>query len=107
VLVRKDAFPLTLIVLLLGTLAGLRPRGGWREFARRTGPLAPSAAFGALLLVAYVSTVYAGWYYPRYFFPWLLPLPRGARHSIAWPENGSRHQSAPDHRTTCRSDSVV
>src|SRR5580765_6024570 len=74
VLARKDAFPLALILLLLAALAWLRPRAGWLELARRAGPLAPAAAFGALLLVAYVSTVYAGWYYPRYFFPWMLPL---------------------------------
>lgn len=69
---RRNAFPIALLLVLATALAWLRvPRAEWLD---RLRPAGPSACFGAALVLAYVAWINAGWYYPRYFFPLLLPL---------------------------------
>jgi hypothetical protein len=72
VIARRNAFPIGMLAVLALALAVLRvPAAALRE---RLRPAAPAACFAALLVVAYVAWLNAGWYYPRYFFPVLLPL---------------------------------
>ncbi len=72
VLARRNAFPIALAGLLAVTLALARVPA--RELGARLRPAAPAALFAATLLAAYVAWLNAGWFYPRYFFPVLLPL---------------------------------
>jgi len=72
VVARRNAFPIAMLALLAASLA--LARVPVREIGERLKPAVPAALFAAALVAAYVAWLNAGWYYPRYFFPLLLPL---------------------------------